>query len=216
MLISTINTYVFYFRDRLFDPTDIFSAATALEVTGNYDFFPFPPTLIFGWGIYAIMIMALLSTHRKEKPGLNVKKRVCSLVLCAACAVPVCLRSHEVPLRYWSIDGALINGYILDFVAKFRTVYVQKPEGYSPEAIVALSEKYADEKDAHETNPEKLPNIIVIMDESFSDLGVIADFSTNTEVMPFISSLKENTVLGHTLVSVFGGNTANSEYEFLT
>ena len=54
------------------------------------------------------------------------------------------------------------------------------------------------------------------MDESFSDLGVLGDFSTDTEVTPFISSLKENTVSGYALVSVHGGNTANSEYEFLT
>ena len=33
---------------------------------------------------------------------------------------------------------------------------------------------------------------------------------------PFISSLKENLISGYALASVFGGNTSNSEYEFLT
>ena len=32
----------------------------------------------------------------------------------------------------------------------------------------------------------------------------------------FINSLSENTIKGHMLVSVFGGGTSNSEYEFLT
>lgn len=54
------------------------------------------------------------------------------------------------------------------------------------------------------------------MDEAFSDLRVNGDFSTNTEVMSFISSLKQNTISGYALSSVYGGNTANSEYEFLT
>lgn len=34
--------------------------------------------------------------------------------------------------------------------------------------------------------------------------------------MPYINSMKENTIKGDMLVSVFGGGTSNSEYEFLT
>ena len=34
--------------------------------------------------------------------------------------------------------------------------------------------------------------------------------------MPFFRSLTENTVKGYACVSVFGGGTANSEFEFLT
>ena len=34
--------------------------------------------------------------------------------------------------------------------------------------------------------------------------------------MPFIDSLKENSVRGNLYVSVKGGNTANTEFEFLT
>ena len=54
------------------------------------------------------------------------------------------------------------------------------------------------------------------MNETFSDLNVVNKIKTNKEVMPFINSLSENTIKGHMLVSVFGGGTSNSEYEFLT
>jgi len=63
------------------------------------------------------------------------------------------------------------------------------------------------------------PNIIVIMNEAFSDMASVADFTTNEDYMPFIHSLQqgaENTVTGNLQVSVCGGNTANSEFEFLT
>ena len=60
------------------------------------------------------------------------------------------------------------------------------------------------------------PNIIVIMNEAFSDLSVLGDFETNEDYMPFIRSLKEDTVRGNLFVSVKGGNTANTEFEFLT
>lgn len=64
-----------------------------------------------------------------------------------------------------------------------------------------------------------MPNIIVVMNESFSDLSVLGDFKTNEDYMPFLHSLQqgaENTVTGMLNVSVCGGNTADTEYEFLT
>ncbi len=47
------------------------------------------------------------------------------------------------------------------------------------------------------------------MNETFADLNVVNHIKTNKEVMPFINSLKENTIKGHMLVSVFGGGTSN-------
>lgn len=45
---------------------------------------------------------------------------------------------------------------------------------------------------------------------------MVNKIKTNKEVMPYINSMKENTIKGNMLVSVFGGGTSNSEYEFLT
>ena len=62
----------------------------------------------------------------------------------------------------------------------------------------------------------KDPTIIVIMNESFSDLSVLGELKTNVELTPFIDSLKENTTKGYALSSVFGAKTPNSEWEYLT
>lgn len=64
---------------------------------------------------------------------------------------------------------------------------------------------------------ESLPNLIVIMNEAFADYSQIGrglDFSE--DAMPFIHGLTENTIRGTFYSSIFGGNTPNSEYEFLT
>ena len=61
----------------------------------------------------------------------------------------------------------------------------------------------------------KAPNIIVIMNEAFSDLSVIGDFNTSEDYMPFFRSMMEQYTSGYLMVSVKGGNTANTEYEFL-
>ena len=65
----------------------------------------------------------------------------------------------------------------------------------------------------------EFPNIIVIMDEAFSDPAILGDFTVNQDYMPFVHSLlegAENTVSGWLNVSVLGGNTANTEFEYLT
>ena len=54
------------------------------------------------------------------------------------------------------------------------------------------------------------------MDEAFADLQAVGDFRTSEDVMPFYHSLTKNTVKGFSYVSVFGGQTANTEFEFLT
>ena len=60
------------------------------------------------------------------------------------------------------------------------------------------------------------PTIIAIMNESFADLSVLGEFTTNFELTPFMNSLKENTIKGYALASVYGAKTPNSEWEFMT
>lgn len=79
------------------------------------------------------------------------------------------------------------------------------------------SDEAEEDSDADKKNaPSQKPNIIAIMNESFSDLMAVGDMEVTKDYMPFIRKLKENTIKGYTYSSVFGGNTANSEFEFLT
>ena len=100
---------------------------------------------------------------------------------------------------------------------------VEKPAGYSASKEAVKYQQAADDDalQAALADPESVnrPNIIVIMNEAFSDLSVLGELVTNEDYMPFIRSLQqgaENTVTGYANVSVLGGNTANSEFEFLT
>ena len=82
-----------------------------------------------------------------------------------------------------------------------------------------LSESAAVQGAGSQDDAQELPNIIVVMNESFADLGVLGQLQTNQDYMPYLHSLQEgceNTVTGMLNVSVCGGNTANTEFEFLT
>ena len=213
MLISTINVYIYSFKGCLFEPVDVFSAGTAMNVMNNYSLFPIPSGIIIGWGIWIGLIIDIFTGYIKTNYSIPLKRRAIIALCCVVGAISVFGYTANLKTHHWGKDGAVFNGYILDFVSKFKEAYVSEPDGYSIESINKLADKYS-ESDSE--NDNRSPHIIVIMDEAFSDLGVLGQVSTDKKVTPFISSLKKNTVSGYALTSVYGGTTANSEYEFLT
>lgn len=115
------------------------------------------------------------------------------------------------------------EGYSLDAVKEIAEGYVsdEAVAGDGGDADEAVQENAGDEKDADTAlqgvSTTQNPNIVVIMNESFADYQNIGRGLTLSEdAMPFIHSLTENTIKGTAYASVFGGNTPNSEYEFLT
>ena len=142
-----------------------------------------------------------------------------------------------------------VNGMAVTFAMDLKFVAVDKPDWYSRQKAKELLDSYtgaddnSDEAAASDnsttideeadidnannnaanntaiTDKSNYPNIIVVMDEAFSDLSVLGDFDTNTDYMPFVHSLEkgnENTITGYLNTSVCGGNTADTEFEFLT
>ncbi|MBQ2816009.1 MAG: sulfatase-like hydrolase/transferase [Clostridia bacterium] len=212
IIISTVSAYIYSFRGRLFEPVDILSVGTAMNVAENFSLFPIPTGIIIGMVIWIGALSFLFIKHTKKYP-LLIKRRAILALCCAVGVTSVFAYSVNLKTYHWQKEGAIYNGYILDFVSKFKEMYISEPDGYSVENIEIFADKYS--KSANESD-KKSPHIIVIMDEAFSDLSVLGEISTNKDVTPFISSLKENTVSGYALASVYGGNTANSEYEFLT
>ena len=59
-------------------------------------------------------------------------------------------------------------------------------------------------------------NVIVIMNESFSNLRVINDEMIPEDNMQYIDSLTENVIKGNLYVPVYGAGTCNTEFEALT
>lgn len=216
MVISTVNVYVYNFRGRLFEPLDFFSAVTAINVLENYNFFPIPAKIFSGWGIFIAILIMFSILLQNGKTVISAKTRIVLLTICLVCSIVITAYVSNLKTYHWHKEGAHFNGYVLDFVSKFKEISVAEPDNYSVELIANVAEKYDSDSNSEEREPFDPPHIIVIMDEAFSDLNVIDEFATNIEITPFISSLKDNTISGYALTSIYGGNTSNSEYEFLT
>ena len=110
--------------------------------------------------------------------------------------------------------GISKEGYILSNVCCLRQFRVEKPSSYSKSEVERIVSEIGEPAlAAGEVQPK---NLIVIMNESFSDLAVLGELNTNKDYMPYIRSMDKNTIKGSTFVNVFGGSTSVSEYEFLT
>lgn len=218
LLIAGINYFVYLFRGNEFIFSDLKSLQTGLSVAGNYQF------VLSNRAVYVILLTALYIALMR-KLHTSFQKRILITVFYISIAVFCCVYIGEKTENYvtetWEQKGSYRNGYLLNFVLSIRDCFIGEPEGYSKEAVAALEEQYSDGADhaavsADIDEPQQKPTIIVVMSESYADLSVIGEYSTNREVAPFYDSLKENTIKGYALSSVFGAKTPNSEWEFMT
>ena len=208
-----INYFVYLFRGNEFAFSDIRSIGTGLSVAGNYKL------QLNDRGAYAIFGAALfIAVVRKchVKFAHRWQMSIIDVMLAALCVIVVAMNAYNVNTETWEQKGTYRNGYILNYVLGIRDSFIAQPDGYSEEAIQNLEKEYENKDKDYSKTDAKDPTIIVIMNESFSDLSVLGNLQTNIPLTPFIDSLKENTTKGYALSSVFGAKTPNSEWEYLT
>lgn len=218
-LIGFANYIVVAFRENPILPWDLLSVGTGLKVVSNYTV-PIKVNLVILLSCFVTIVffgISILKHKRNFKVvvravvagGLVVVLIACSL-FAQSSLIGKCFFINESmfePASYYNN-----NGYAVGFLRALKYLNVDKPNGYSAEEALEVLNAYNQGK----AEPKEYPNIIVIMNESFSDLSVLGDFTTNKDYMPYFSALKNDTIKGNLHVSVKGGNTANSEFEFLT
>lgn len=220
-VLGIANSFVISFRGMALSAADLFSLSAAASVASEY-------TYSLDWYMYMELLctLAICMVSLKLSGGrmLNPAARVAVLVLWGAvsggyyhlCCKTDFLENHDIrsggfthQLRYKEYDMIFTTLTTCFYLA------VDKPEGYSTEQVKELADPYVTA--AAEAEDVQLPNIVVIMNESFADYSDIGrGLDISEDCMPFIHSLTENTIKGYAYASIFGANTPNSEYEFLT
>lgn len=218
------NYALLIFRDTPLIATDFAQIDTAMQVAKAYNIY-FDKSFLLATLLTALWCIAALAPSEKHG-SIGMKKRLIPaliLLLWIGTAYYLFFASSYVEDHKFKVSGFKPkgtyneNGCALSFVLTVRNSIVRKPKGYDRDDVLKIAEMYQSDKriEAKEVS-EKTPNVIVVMNESFSDLSVLGKFETNQDVIPFYNSLKENTVKGWMHSSVFGGSTANSEFECLT
>ena len=231
-IIGIANYYVLSFKGAPIVPSDIMSARTAANVAENYTYSIQP---VFVWNVLFLLLYLAIMWRCPVPKKMGWKKRVIMLIVIGLLGSVLghfvveqkTLKNFGIKNNVWDQKkGYAKNGLFFGFVLNMNSLVQEKPSDYSVEAAKDIAEKY-EEKFANEDSDKKKkgrletadgtkPNVIGIMNEAFSDLSVINEFSTNEDYMPFIHSLKKNTIKGSLYMSIFGSGTCNSEFEYLT
>lgn len=214
----TINTEVTLFRGAPIVPSDMYSIRTAIAVSENY-------TMKFTYPMFCSlqgMVLACVLAFRANVKIRGARLRAVSIVatVVVSCAYLVGINTYftkkpPTSLKYERYDTYLSNerfGTLSTFCYNVSNMFIKKPDGYSKQA----AEDILDAQTQQEASDSKKPNIVVIMDESFSDLTGVYDINTSVPMLSKFRALSENTIKGNMLVSVYGGNTCVTEFEFLT
>ena len=227
-VIGIVNYFVHTFRGTPLLPWDIYAAGTAMEVGGAYDIALNREMLTIVLAM--IFLVAIATRFAREK--VKWYKRVADVVVLFL-ALAYCISGiysegfwyrHGLTINAWDqnltyTDSGILGGLFMNG----KYLYTATPDGYSVKKTKEIYEKYLAKADgemqaAAENTAENAvePHIIVIMNESFSDLSVLGDFYTSQSYLSNFYSYKDNTVRGTLYSSVLGGTTCNSEFEFLT
>lgn len=224
MIFGLADYFVYNFRGNPILPWDINSVKVAASVADNYSY----KLDGYVWnvlsGFVALIILECFCEIKLKKGLYAYGVRLVGVFACifSIYGLVIYLNDEQhiydiemYPFVFQQDVMTKRNGLMLTFMYDFNFVKVKKPSGYSDKK----AEKYLSEYEDKVTEGSKTPDVIVIMNEAFSDMAVIGDITTNEDYMPFIHNMMkgyDNTVSGYLNMSIVGGNTPNSEYEFLT
>ena len=216
-VVAVINYFVRIYKDAPFNLYDIFSVRTLFNVLDGGMELSTDWILAVGALAYILYWMVLAKFFRYNKG--NKKVNVAARIVSGAYVIVLYILVFALGIfDRFGIDSTIYhaaekNGFVVQFIQSYRDSKLTEPENYDIQHIDELASKY---KIENQTGNDELPNVIVIMNESFADMSYLGDFQTDMEVLEYYHGLTENTVKGYALSSVYGGNTANSEWEFLT
>lgn len=109
------------------------------------------------------------------------------------------------------------TGFIGGFLYNLRVDAMEKPAGYSKEAVEEIAAKYsALAADTNKTRDSEAPNIVYVMSESFSDPSHLKGITITGNPLEDYYQVADQTISGKMLSQNYGGGTANIEFEALT
>lgn len=212
-----------------FQLSDFRSIRTAMSVAKSYNLFPSGRAIVVFAGFAAVIALCIRWRKLFRRPFIqDWRIRLAVVAACVVCIIGEWLYfGHDFSVRAEKGDkngpsyGAIIQfetvssrnsvGTFEYLAGRARLDQMSAPDGYEDWTAPV------DDFDVAGIDVSKLPDVVVVMDEAFSDPGMYAAPATDQDMMPFIHSFSElpNARLGTMSVSVLGGNTANTELEFL-
>lgn len=237
---SIANHYVIAFTGIPITFGDLMSVGVGMAVAGGYTYTLDPAVVacLIAAFVYAALLIAI--PRSKIQVSFRSNQMALALVAVAAVGMGAYLYGDEdawsrIDTHEWNPAYPYLHyGFAASLASDVASASTVEADGYDSDALwqtdessgvtqVNVGHGYVTEADgapAYREATEESPNIVVVMNESFSDLtSYLEGYETSTDPMPFVRSLmqQENVISGTCAVSSdMGTGTANSEFEFLT
>jgi len=210
------NHYTLQFRGSPVSITDIPALKTALDVLGNYTLDLHPNILISVLLFAAGLLVIFPLKHKRIRFPARFGCALLSVLFIISLNTGKIQNKLGISHEMWNINyQCKDDGFWLTFFDRISLSFISKPDGFSDKTVKELEKKYSG---VDSIRDNFRPNVIVVMNESFSDLENYDGFSASEPIAPFLQRLKglPNTHYGYVQVPVMGGSTSTSEFEFLS
>jgi len=217
-VMGVLNRYLVRFRGATFRISDITAAKTAGNVVQNYNFLPDTLMVVAIADLILWYILIRYWHERQEaRNRFNILNFIVTVIVTGGC---IALPLTHFEETYEQTGNFAADNYLADLLVDIQGNAATVPDDYSLEEVLGIITAWQQEQQGINMSEQSLmgqePNIVIIMNEAFSDLRVLGEFATDIPVLEYWDSIQEETVRGWANVSVLGGTTANSEYELLS
>ena len=222
-IASVANIAKINFRNEPIVFSDLLLSREALNIAAEYPL-GLEPHMSF---LVPVFILLLILPVFLRRPRFNLKKRMVSAL--TALIVAGGFFSHMLIAEYtvleqtarlgiWSpVHEYRRNGFILKFMVSVKRTIMFAPPDYNRANVIEFAAALGyPENHVMAEAPEILPNVIVIMNESFWDTDNLTGIAFNKDPLESLRGIMERTGNPQVLVPHMGGGTANMEFEFLT
>ncbi len=177
-------------------------------------------------------ILALIAVSwRRGKPALSPCPRIITGIVAAVMlALMFVLPSFSEPRdwlenqgierpEWWQFEpsaSARLNGLLVEWAMSAGDLFFRSPERYSRAEVEHIAQRYVKEAPVQNSPSSDRPaNLIILLVESFMDpLDLKVPFTADP--IPTFHALGRKFTSGKVVVPVFGGTSANTEFEILT
>ena len=209
------------FRGTPFILSDIYSAKTAMGVMGNYKFV-LDERMLVGFFVLALFASFGAFVSVRNKTVLqHVVPAVNGILIGGAIIVFFVFTDFTAKNGYrvsdfYPLGTARDNGLPINTIISLKDSIIHAPAGYSTAKVSDIISAQENNSSADAEIPARKPNIIVIMNESLTDFDYLLNVELTEEPLPKLKAMHDNCIKGTLISSIYGGNTPNSEFEFLT
>lgn len=180
---------------------------------------------VFGWWLHRRGVR-VIAVRSRRAIGLLVRLACLVIVVCLVLRPDYNFKNarfrHSIvasQLDDWGVSNmnwapdtnVMTNGQLLVFVMNTKSALLRQPAGYSRSLIETTLDASGTSLPAMSMGDTK-PDVVVIMSEALWDPAVLPRVRYSDQLLERLNYTKRGTLFS----PVFGGYTANTEFEFLT